>query len=137
MYVHQLRDNVEAYPRATDLIVEGVPILGKENYTILYQKIAVAIGYSQYCIPQADTFRLGVIKSIAFQVCKQIREGYLSPKILWCQKSKFEPHRGWNVDQRNIYHEESHKISAANLFGLNGTSTWEKGAQGISRHKGI
>jgi hypothetical protein len=82
MYVHQLRDNVEAYPRATDLIVEGVPILGKENYTILYQKIAVAIGYSQYCIPQADTFRLGVIKSIAFQVCKQILERYFSPKIL-------------------------------------------------------
>jgi hypothetical protein len=37
-------------------------IVGKENCAIVYQKIAVAIRYSQDCIPLAENARLGVKK---------------------------------------------------------------------------
>jgi hypothetical protein len=54
--ISHLQDFVDASGRATDLIVKGVPILGSEKCVTLYQKIAVAIGYSQDCIPLADVF---------------------------------------------------------------------------------
>jgi hypothetical protein len=121
MQVHQLQDTVEANSRSTDLIVKGVPILGKENCTIIYQKIALAIGYSQDFIPQADTFRLGVKKPNA----------KFDPPLLFKFASKFEKdifHQkyfdvknlnlnqiGWNVDQRIIITENLTK-SAQQIF---------------------
>jgi prefoldin subunit 5 len=55
-----LADKLEFNEKETDIIVRGIPMVERrENCKILYERIAVAIGYPTEMIPKADAFRLG------------------------------------------------------------------------------
>jgi hypothetical protein len=57
--LQQLEGNFELQLKSNDLLVKGVPLLSNEKCTVIYQKIALAIGISMETLPPVDAFRLG------------------------------------------------------------------------------
>jgi hypothetical protein len=57
--VQRLENSMELSSKANDLIVKGIPVMVGEKCTVVYQRIAEAIGYDTDKIPRAEAFRLG------------------------------------------------------------------------------
>jgi len=57
--VADLADRLDFAERESDIIVRGVPVALGENCRSLYERIALALGYSADATPDASAFRLG------------------------------------------------------------------------------
>jgi hypothetical protein len=57
-----LVDKLEFSEKVADIIVRGIPLVRNENCHIIFEKIALAIGYTNETTPPAAAFRIGVKK---------------------------------------------------------------------------
>jgi len=57
-----LTEKLEFSEKATDIIVRGIPVVRDENCRTIFEKIAMAVGYTTETIPSAAAFRIGTKK---------------------------------------------------------------------------